>query len=58
MEPPGSFDVESVRNERAKVLATLRQLGTADDTAVLTAGMTGNAGLPSGSMSGEGMWNH
>ena len=27
MEPPGSFDVESVRNERAKVLATLRQLG-------------------------------
>jgi len=30
MEPPGSFDVESVRNERAKVLATLRQLGTAD----------------------------
>ena len=24
MEPPGSFDVESVRNERAKVLATLR----------------------------------
>jgi glucose-6-phosphate 1-dehydrogenase len=30
MEPPGSFDVESVRNERAKVLATLRQLSTAD----------------------------
>ena len=30
MEPPGSFDVESVRNERAKVLATLRSLGTAD----------------------------
>ena len=30
MEPPGSFDVESVRNERAKVLATLRALGTAD----------------------------
>src|ERR1700712_936214 len=30
MEPPGSFDVESVRNERAKVLATLRQLGTTD----------------------------
>ena len=27
MEPPGSFDVESVRNERAKVLATLRALG-------------------------------
>jgi glucose-6-phosphate 1-dehydrogenase len=24
MEPPGSFDVESVRNERGKVLATLR----------------------------------
>jgi glucose-6-phosphate 1-dehydrogenase len=30
MEPPGSFDVESVRNERAKVLATLRSLGTTD----------------------------
>jgi glucose-6-phosphate 1-dehydrogenase len=30
MEPPGSFDVESVRNERAKVLATMRALGTAD----------------------------
>ena len=26
MEPPGSFDVESVRNERAKVLAALRPL--------------------------------
>jgi glucose-6-phosphate 1-dehydrogenase len=30
MEPPGSFDVESVRNERAKVLATMRSLATAD----------------------------
>jgi glucose-6-phosphate 1-dehydrogenase len=30
MEPPGSFDVESVRNERAKVLATLRWLAPAD----------------------------
>ena len=47
MEPPGSFDVESVRNERAKVLATLRQLGTADVVrGQYDAGFSGGNAVP------------
>jgi glucose-6-phosphate 1-dehydrogenase len=47
MEPPGSFDVESVRNERAKVLATLRALGTADVVrGQYDAGFSGGQAVP------------
>jgi glucose-6-phosphate 1-dehydrogenase len=47
MEPPGSFDVESVRNERGKVLATLRELGTADVVrGQYDAGFSGGNAVP------------
>ena len=47
MEPPASFDAEAVRDERAKVLATLRQLGTADVVrGQYDAGFSGGNAVP------------
>ncbi|MDX6572917.1 MAG: glucose-6-phosphate 1-dehydrogenase, partial [Gaiellales bacterium] len=47
MEPPGSFDVESVRNERGKVLATLRSLSAADVVrGQYDAGFSGGNAVP------------